>query len=182
MSDEKLQNYFNFNEADLQANKEGHFSQNQKDRLSAMDQADVRGNKITGVLALLVALLGVGFAIWGTQSLELRCVSGLALPVVFVTLGVYLLVRKNAKRAYKLGKAQGTLTYSRHVNQRTRNKVYGWKILHVGKTKFDVGENLSDLMHEGDQYLVFYYPRKGMSHILSAELMANETGDAEGQP
>lgn len=174
MSDEKLQQYFKFTEADLQANKEGRFSPAQKDRLVAMDQGDTRQGKIIGALALFVALLGVGVAVWTRENVLMLCLFGLAWPLGFGALGVYLLIKKPTKRTYKLGKTQGALTYSRHINQHTRRASYGWKLLHVGKTKFDVGEGLSDLMHEGDQYLVFYYPRAGMSHILSAELIAND--------
>ena len=60
MQDKKLEDYFKFEEADLQANREGHFSTKQMDMLAAMDSSDNIRRKISGVGSLIVALAWLG--------------------------------------------------------------------------------------------------------------------------
>jgi len=176
VQDRKLEDYFKFEEADLQANREGHFSTKQMDMLAAMDSSDNIRRKISGVGSLIVALAGLGGAIWVFVSTEdwiskimMGIGFGIFWPLVWGGIGIYLLRSPGSKRKYKLGQAQGPVSYTRHINKRTGVKVIGYWLLHVATMRFYMPEGFPKLMSAGDEYQVFYYTRDGLSKIVSVE-------------
>jgi hypothetical protein len=179
MPDEKLKDYFKFDETDLQANQGGHFSEKQKDVLAAMDTSDNMWRRIGGVGCLVVALAGLTGALWlisTNDNLIMKIVFGagfgLLWPLVWGGIGVFQLRSPGSKRKYKLGRAQGPVSYTRHIDTHTGVKVLGYWLMHVATMRFYMPEGFPDLMLAGDEYLVFYYTRDGLSKIVSVEKIA----------
>jgi hypothetical protein len=170
MADEKLMAYFKFDEADLQANKEGRFSEKQKERLAAMDQSNQRLRKL---LAIILICVGVGSLV--ALPFLVRDLSPLIcwVPVGLLggLLGVYLLRTSSGKnKKYKLRKMQGKISYSRHINSDKGYKENGYWIIHVGKSWFYVSENVPTILKEGAEYSVYTYAFQAWTYILTAEL------------
>jgi hypothetical protein len=182
MEDEKLEAYFKFDEADLQANRNGQFSGKQKQRLTEMDQSRLSGRVFAGIVFIGVATAGLVITLWLGVSVQNPILTmlfgfffGLVWPLLWGALGVYLLRTSSSKQKYKLGKVQGHIRFSRHINTRTRNPVYGYIVLHVATKRFDVPENFPTIMKPGDEFLVYYITTAGTSKILSAVLVAQAT-------
>jgi hypothetical protein len=173
-----LEAYFTFDQSDLQANRDGLFSERQKSRLIAIDQSKQRGRVIAGIIFIGAAIAGLAGVIWLGVSdqpvflkLLLSFFFGLIWPLLWGALGVYLLRTSSTKQKYKLSKVQGPISFARHINRRTRNPVYGYIVLHVATKRFDVHEDLPTIMKAGDEYLLYYFNTNGTSKILSAVLI-----------
>ncbi len=65
MEDPKLMSYFKFDEADLQANRNGQFTEKQKARLSTEDKSSRKWSLIGGLGLLFIAAIGVAAAVAG---------------------------------------------------------------------------------------------------------------------
>jgi hypothetical protein len=182
MQDEELEAYFKFDEVDLQANRNGQFSEKQKHRFSEMDQSRRNGRVFAGIVFIGVAIAGPLVTLWLGVSVQNPLLTvlfgfffGLVWPLLWGALGIYLLRTLSSKQKYKLGKVQGHISFSRHINTRTRNPVYGYLVLHVATKRFDVPENFPTIMKPGDEYLLYYITTAGTSKIISAALVEQAT-------
>jgi hypothetical protein len=87
-------------------------------------------------------------------------------------LALYLLLTSPGRnKPYKVRKMQGAVNYSRHIHQDKHVPVIGYWIIHVGKSWFNVAENMPTILKEGAEYAVYTYASEGSTHILSAELV-----------
>jgi hypothetical protein len=114
---QQLMNIFGFTEADLQANRAGQLTQQQRARLKRAEEGDPR---VLGCAALVIVGMGaVGFAICGTLfnlPVLLESLSVLVIPVLvilgLIVLGIiYAQVRGQRERATKAA-ALPPLSYS----------------------------------------------------------------------
>jgi hypothetical protein len=134
---------------------------------------------LRGGVFIGLAVAGLGAAVWlssSDQELGLKLLFGflfgLVCPVLCSAIGVYLLRVSSSKQHYKLGKVQGRIGFSRHINRRTRNPVYGYLVLHIATKRFSVPEHIPSIMRSGDEYLLYYITRAGSSTIVSATVVA----------
>jgi hypothetical protein len=176
-----LQNYFEFDESDLAANRLGEFSEKQKTALKD-EKKDFKNSSIlvgvifTGVGVVILFLL-FGLPILQKSSLDWIDV-GESLPailvaLVFLGIGVGSLASgfKKATRGLEHGvrKVEGPIkivqvgnTIFRYPHRRV--SVYE---LRVGKKEFDVYTDLPGVMKQGDVYIVYF--DHADETILSAE-------------
>lgn len=169
MADEKLMAYFKFDEADLQANRSGKFSEKQKARLATIDVKDRQSRKILGIsLVALAGLLLLATLFWFHDQ-TLLCI-WLPFGLIGGALGVIILrVIPDKSKKFKLRKMQGVVKYSRHIHQDKHVPVIGYWIIHVGNSWFDVAENMPGILKEGAEYSVYTYAFQAGTQILSAE-------------
>lgn len=125
MSDQDLMNYFKFDESDLQANRSGEISENQKARIMKKSRSRLFSNPFS-------------------------------------------------KFGYKLAKVQGAIKF-----ESVQTAYHGgelWYYLDVGEKSFRVDGDLTSLMTQGDEYILYYGyagdapDDNGLYEILSAEL------------
>ncbi len=179
MADEKLQAYFKFDDADLEANRQGKFSEKQKARLAEIDVKDRRSRKILGIfLIALAGALALTAIFWVHDQTFLSV--WLPLGLFGGLIGVLLLrfIPTKSKK-FKLRRMQGVVKYSRHIHRDRHVPVIGYWIIHVGNSWFDVGENVPSVLKEGAEYIVYTYAFQAYTYILSAEPVAASDSPAE---
>jgi hypothetical protein len=185
MQDQKLMDYFQFEEADLKANPSGVFSEKQKKELSSGQRSTVQRRRRAGAI-----FLGLGILLWlilivllifkGTNFLMQNAVllicpgpGGLVLLLasffVFRSTGT---VREN----YQLKKVEGPVNIIQAEREIAGNASRHHFVheLHIGGVTFDVLADLPNIMMQGDVYAAYYTdPNDDFSgRVWSAELVS----------
>jgi hypothetical protein len=186
MLDQQLMNYFNFDAADLQANRNGQFTDKQKARLVKEDRRDRTWSIVGGGFLILIGLIGLVIAIaagaadpdWGFRigfGLGFGCIW----PLVWGGIGFGIMNRAFSKFQVRLQRAMGPVNIIKAERTSTSTDSDGFSHtshywvyeLHVGGKSFDVQANLADIMMQGDTYSV-YFTEGSENDILSAELIS----------
>lgn len=176
---EKLQQYFNFTQSDLQANRQGRITENQRAHIKAKVQR--YNNRILIVLGVVlvigfIANFAIRIAAASDQfsnffsSLPMGAVGPIFAAFIMV---IFLIFRTQKKNEQSLLKAEGVVSFvwveSRVSNQdRTGYKTVKNLKMRVGGVSFNVNENLMDIINQGDN-VRFYYT--GGGDIVSAEII-----------
>ena len=186
MTDQQLMSYFKFDEADLQANRNGQFTENQKSRLVKEDKRDRTWSVVGGSFLILIGLIGLVIAIaagiadpdWGFRigfGLGFGCIW----PLVWGGIGIGIMSRAFSKFRVQLLRASGPVNIIKAERTSTSTDSDGFSHtshyfvyeLHIGGKSFDVQANLADIMMQGEPYAV-YYTEGSENDILSAELIS----------
>jgi len=172
---EKLQEYFQFDETDLRENRQGRVSELQRSIVKNRVGSFNRNALIVGVLILAVAgvvVARVGGAL-GADNLfsMLRLVAGPLLTIL--VLSGFLIYRTSRKNDFSLKSAEGPVNFvwveDRVANQdNTGYKTVRRLQMRVGGVSFHVKEALMDVINQGD-ICRFYYT--GGGDIVSAEFI-----------
>lgn len=175
--DLKLQEYFNFTQSDLQENRQGRVSEDQ--RLIVKDRSQRFNNNILIVLIfILVISAGAAMfargAISGTGKFPFSSAM-LGPAITIVVMAVYMVNRSRKKNDFSLHQAEGTVNFV-WVEERVRNhsnagpdyKTVRSLQMRVGGTSFNVKEELMDIIDQGENCR-FYYT--GGGDIVSAEFV-----------
>lgn len=171
---EKLQEYFNFTQSDLQANRQGRVTENQ--------QAHVKGkvqrfnSRILVVLAIMFVIgFGVNFAVrMASASSDFSGsipTAALGPVITIVILILFMVFRTNKKNDFSLQKVEGTVNFVWVENRVPNQDHTGYKTeknlqMRMGGTSFNVSQTLMDILNQGDN-VRFYYT--GGGDIISAE-------------
>jgi hypothetical protein len=186
MSDQQLMNYFKFDEADLQANRNGQLTEKQKGRLVKEDKRDKTWSVVGGGFLILIGLIGLVIAIvagiadpdWGFRigfGLGFGCIW----PLVWGGIGVGILSRAFAKFQVQFKRAEGPVNIIKAERTSTSTDSDGFSHtshyfvyeLHVAGKSFDVSSDLADIMMQGDTYAL-YFTEGSENDVLSAELIS----------
>jgi hypothetical protein len=190
MVDQKLKDYFKFDEADLSANQNGQFTEKQTARILKGDKSNRIGDNIGAYILLLIALIGLVVAVpvigaavfksadWGT-AIAIGLSFGCIWPLVWGGLGVRsLFFTSSSKHKFSLAKAQGVVNLESRQTYDSNNRpdiiVY---TLHIGGKNFKADKSLTDVIMQGKEYAIYYYILDDLSallstkNILSAELI-----------
>ena len=186
MLDQQIMNYFKFDQSDLQANRNGQFTEKQKARLVKEDKSDKTGSLVWGGILLLIAAIGLTIAIvagiadsdWGFRigfGLGFGCIW----PLVWGGLGVSIMSRAFSKFQVKLERVVGPVNIVKVERTSTSTDSDGFSHtshyyvdeLHVGAQTFQVTSDLAGIMMQGDVYAI-YYTEGSENDILSAELLS----------
>ncbi len=183
MADQELMDFFKFDDMDLQANRNGNFSEKQKQQIASKGSSQQASRRISGFIFMFLAAVSLVVTIWiifSNQDIFTKLgwiiPGGIIVPLVCGGIGFLALRKPSPKRSLKLHKAQGVAKFSRHVNNRTGVTVIGYWILHIGTTLFYVSEDSPKFVEAGKNYITYYYSQDGSSHIVSAELTESQTG------
>jgi hypothetical protein len=188
MEDQKLKDYFKFDEEDLQANRNSNFSEKQKKELSSRDSSSIQRRRRSAViffsLGILLWLVVIGFLIFkGIGYLEqnawfLICPGpgGLA----FMLASIYIFRSSfSIQQTYILKKAEGPINIVRTERTKSDSVTHGTERyvtheLHIGAIAFDVSPDLANIMMQGDGFAIYYTEGNDnfSSRIWSAELIS----------
>ncbi len=184
MIDQSLMNYFKFDDTDLQANRDGRFSEKQKNRLSKSQQDWKKGNLNWG---LVLVALGVGipaaililswvFSSAGDAQPHLDLGSIITAGVFFVLfggLGLLLLLAglhtEPDVSGDRVEKIEGPISLNAFAVNNSELHV-GRKTFEIDETGMEPDDRLANLVIQGKAY-AFYYDESD-DRILSAELIS----------
>jgi len=191
MEDPKLKAYFQFDESDLQANRNGQFTEKQKARMTKDEKSGGIGYNLGAYLFIFIALIGVCVALASALPLirssnflpMLPFVLGFGCiwPLVWGGFGVRGLFASNSSKSqFSLAKVQGFINFESRQTYDSNNRpdivVY---MLHIGGKNFKADKSLTDVFTQNAQYVVYYYVKDDLTalintkNILSAELVSN---------
>ena len=184
MADDALMSYFEFTEADLQANRQGQMSDAQKQSLQKEDRADRKWEFFGGGCMIVIGLIGLAAALGALfvftdlgARIGLGLMFGVIWPLIWGVLGVRTLIPAfGPSRQIRLMKVQGPVSFAKVERTSITTSDGGVhhhhhivEELHVGGKSFDVTEDLTHIMKEGDSYAVYY--TEG-ADIYSVELIS----------
>ncbi|MBL8079674.1 MAG: hypothetical protein JNM55_17030 [Anaerolineales bacterium] len=171
---ESLQKYFEFNQSDLEANRQGRVTENQQARVKGRVQRF--NSRILIFVAILLVIATVSFAVRtasGTGNSEggfpTSFLFGPAITIIILI--AFIANRTNKKNDLSLKTIEGTVNFvwveNRVPNQdRTGYKTEKSLEMRVGGVSFHVNQRLMDIIDQGD-HCRFYYT--GGGEIISAE-------------
>ena len=173
MEEQKLKEYYKFDEADLNANRNGHLSEQQLKHLDDDAKAYRKNARGAGIILFVIAAAGlVGGVIMAFTALSLpdkggRIISGLTFGVVWSfiwgKLGIRLLKPSYPIQKFSINTARGRAKIVRHEDSEGNVDF----VLHVGQHTFDVDDDIADVISQGDDYAVYYLEE--IEAIISAE-------------
>lgn len=171
MISQELMKYFNFDEADLAANKMGQLTEKQKLKLSSDDKSGRVVGIIGGLFFLGIAAI-FPIAFFGKCLFGGNCktdatpdawiIGGVLIVVNLIWVGIWggigviLIKSLFSKSEYKLKQAQGPINIVKELSSDSHHHEVVEYELHVGGQVFDVDSDLADFMMQGDVY-AFYY-------------------------
>ena len=170
MDDQALKDYFEFDENDLAANRNGEFSARQKQKISS-EYKDISNDGLklglpTAALAVILLLVNIIFF----RKLGSDAFATVVFMLVSAGLG-YLGLRS----AYKTRKVDFSKFMVRQVAGPVRIEPgqYGNYFIHIGEEQFDVDDKVTGSMNQGDAY-IFYLDSRD-NEVLSVERLSNKT-------
>ena len=175
--DSKLQEYFNFTQSDLQANRQGRVTEKQRAHVKGKVQ---RFNSRIAVFLAFFLFISIGaFFVVRMVSSGTEVSGGLPISaflgpgITVVILIVFMMSRTNRKNDFSVKKAEGTVNFvwveRRIMNQdKTGYKTEKNLQMQVGGVSFNVSKNLMDIINQGDN-VRFYHT--GGGDIVSAEFL-----------
>ena len=175
MDDQALQDYFKFDAADLDANRNGKLSEKQQQKLVQEKTSSKKwgtwGGFIGGLFFLGIAsifpIVFIPMAVASWQQHDIGgTIGNLIGPIIWVlvwgAIGVFLVV-SGFRRAFKppeskvlLKKVAGPINIVAVEESGSHGSTYIDHELHIGKEEFDVDEDLAGLMMQGDVYAIYY--------------------------
>ena len=198
MSDLQLMKFFDFDESELQVNRNGRPSEKQKVRLIKNEKGK-KGRAVgMGVFIFIIALIGPAIALGmalsvGSENLILTILFGVGFgflwPLIYAAIGYVYMRRAFVKMDIQVKNAEGPINVvksvrkSYNVTTHTHTE-YTVHELHVGGRIFEVAPGLSNIMLRGDVYAVYCadFGSKEKSQVLSAELLTNVSAAYAPQP
>lgn len=178
--------YFKFTEEDLQANRNGKFSEAQKQKYSVDQKVSFKLGVRKTVCCGFIAFGLLGGAAYMYIAHKVTGNNG-GIPVSMIVGGIIALIvtiflfrSLFVKHQFKLAKAEGpvniikaerTSTDTDLADGMSHTSPYFAYELHIGGEEFDVDEDLADVMMQGDTYAI-YYSEGSEIDILSAELIS----------
>ena len=167
MDEQRLRKLFHFTEADLEANRRGQFSENQKKRLLDQARAEQKSAWESATILFVVAAMGLAF------GLILASVAPILLGrVLFVALLCILWPSAWAGKGIQIIRAARTLQEPRLRTVSGRAHMVNHDdetyVLRIAALEFDIDGNPSGVIIEGDEYTIYYV--EATHEILSVEI------------
>lgn len=156
MTNEELKEYFDFDEADLNMNRDGSLSPKQNGGLLQKDKSSRKLFLIIGLVSATLAILPA-LILWATDKLKLLGWYSL-LWILLCGLLAFFLIRAGVKtNTYILKKVEGEINITKGGSYNDPAGIY--YELHIGDKQFGIGEELASRMKKenGEIYTVYYY-------------------------
>lgn len=169
MDDQALRNYFEFDQADLDANRNGKLSEKQEQKLAELE----KGLKPFAI-GLIVVLFGIA-AILPLAEKKFDLFS-ILWALVWAGLGCYafyvnFINKSNSVSKIKIRKAEGPVRTALFGSSNTGEKEYE---LRIGKELFfPVYHELIHIMKKGDIFAIYYRKDNDGNHAMSAEWLSS---------
>lgn len=172
MEDQKIKEYFNFDDTDLETNRQGQFSRKQIDLLTKARNEFGKDMRRTGLPFVLAAIVGPISAIWGrSMGLVWILIWGVGWTLLWGVIGWGFIEGSFTKQKFTLVQAKGPVKIAmKESYSLERRQTEVWNDLIIGRKKFEVETDLSKLMQRGDEYIAYY--EKSLSKIVSLEFVS----------
>lgn len=178
MEDQKLKEYFKFDETDLSTNRSGSLTEKQKVRLTAELKSERTKKTLLAYFLFFLAAIGVigAVVIWfiPESSLGMRIGFGIGFglvwPAVYIFMGLIFLPPPSytdLELASATGQINIVKVESRNTSAHTTSSRYD---LYIGNRRFVVDHRIGNILVQGDEYVVYYL--KNSSRIVSAEFIS----------
>ncbi len=178
-----LHKYFDFDDSDLFANRNGNLTPRQQMRLVDDDKFGKKLFLIIGIILIFVAFLPaiiIGISLLLCISKNCWPVSAryffTAMVLIWTPIWGYFGIRVlrsalSTSKPFSLQKVEGPINIIRtvHTDHRTRQEHEEYE-LHIGNEEFTCQSELANIMMQGDIYAIYYI--KESKKIMSAEMNA----------
>ena len=168
MDERRLRKFFHFTEQDLLANQRGQFSEDQNKRLLQEARAEQASARSSGAILFVIAMAGMAIGITIASiapesfgRILVFLLMGILWPSVWAGKGFQIIRAAYALQEPRLCRVSGQAHILRHADG-----TYGIK---VGEKEFDLDENPSGVIIEGDDYILYYL--EATEEILSVEYL-----------
>ena len=178
MDNQKLKEYFNFDEGDLNANRNGSLTEKQKTRLIAELKSLRTRKTMLAYFMFFLAAVGVAGAglvwflpesNWGLR-IGFGIGFGLVWPAVYIFMGLIFLPPStftDLELASETGRVNIVRVESHNNKTHATSSRYD---LYIGNRRFVVDSRIGNILIQGDEYTVYYL--KNSSKIVSAEFVS----------
>lgn len=166
MYDDALKKRFDFDEADLELNRNGSLSARQVARLQKEARAWNLNSAIVSLLCLGVAVvLPLIFVSTMISAPSLRSDSDFTISIIIMSciwvlswgsVGLWPIVRMFLKPNYPVKKVEGPVYILKEPHLDSRDNASYTYSLVMGEVNFDVGSDLADYLKQGDVYAIYY--------------------------
>jgi hypothetical protein len=166
MDERRLRRLFRFDEADLAANRRGHFSKDQIARLEEAARNERKTAWKSAAIAFVIAAAGMALGI-GIGSIAPNLPGRIAMylfmgalwPLVWSGRGIQIILAANSRQGPRLWFVKGPVRVVHHGE--------GGYTIQVKEFEFDVDGNPSGVFVQGDEYTIYYVD--GTEEILSVD-------------
>ena len=173
MKTQPLQDFFQFNESDLEANRGGKFSTKQIELLKESGGKLKKEMRWNGIVLLLVAAVGPALAI-GIRSFGWFWILGWGFgwTLIWGLLGWGFIEGSLDRPKFQLGIVQGPIRIgTKEGYDSKQHKAVVWNDLRVGKKRFEIQTDLTAVLNFGDEYIVYYEKSEGK--IVALEFVSS---------
>ena len=159
MNEKKLREYFDFDEADLEANRKGVLSARQKKHVAAKNKSS--GIFGWGVASILFLVAGIGIfaalsAILNStdwvERLIFGAVFGIIWPLIWGGIGYGLIQSSRPKTNYRVKAERGPLKLVKHEAPDS----VAYYELQVGSRSAEMDQDPTGIIAEGEPYALYY--------------------------
>lgn len=165
MADDRLERYFHFDQADLQANRAGQFTEKQKQRLRKEDADARKSSTVFALFLLAVAAIGPFGAVlaWqGFDDMTSRLIFaggfGVIWTLVWGSMAWGQLHRALFKHDYRIGRAQGHAKVVQASQSVGEGRVSFHHEMQIGGQRFLATTFLGEIVN-GTEATVYYVDR-----------------------
>ncbi len=178
MEDKKLVEYFQFDEFDLSANRNGTLTEKQKKHWIAVLNSDRKGRRRFAYFLFFLAAIGLAIAVgvwfipessWGLR-IGFALGFGIVWPVMYGLVGVAFLPPASymdLELTSETGRVNIVKVETRNSQTSTTSTRYD---LYIGKRRFNADHRIGFVLIQGDEYKVYYL--KNSNRIVSAEFIS----------
>jgi hypothetical protein len=178
MEDQKLMDYFHFDESDVSANRNGVLTEKQKTRILAELNSARKGRTRLAYFLFFLAAIGLAIAVgiwfvpesgWGLR-IGFGIGFGLVWPAMYGLMGFAFLPSASymdLELASETGRVNIVRTESHNTQSHTTSSRYD---LYIGSRRFIVDHRIGNVLIQGDEYTVYYL--KNSNKVISAEFVS----------
>ena len=172
MEDQKLKEYFKFDETDLELNRKGQFSEKQIGILAGEAGEFSKDMRRTAIPFVLAAVLGPLSAILGrSMGWVWILIWGVGWTLLWGVIGWGFVEGSFTRSKFMLAQVKGRIKIAMKEGYSSkRRKTEIWSDLLVNRKRFEVETDLSNMMMRGDEYIIYY--NKGTNRIVSLEFVS----------
>jgi hypothetical protein len=155
MDEIRLRRLFHFNEADLAANRRGHFSEKQIVRLDAEAKQERKSAWGSAAILFLIAAAGmaIGIVIGSISPTQIGRIAmflcmGAVWPLAWAGKAVQIILAANRLNQPTLSFVRGTVEVMSHADME--------HVLRIDGIEFDVDGNPTGAFGDGEEYTIYY--------------------------
>ncbi|HVN16361.1 MAG TPA: hypothetical protein VMT73_11520 [Anaerolineales bacterium] len=183
MDDQKLMDYFKFDEADLQANRFGKLSEKQTKNFTKTQTNDRKfyfrfGWVLTvmalGTVVLFLLITGFNFSLSAAHLVQAVLFGVFFLLFLWGAITAFSTGFKNTVDVSndKVKEVEGPINIVKTESSGAHNRTIVMHELHIKGKEFYVDEDAANIVMQGDTYIIYHYEDGPIDKILSLELVS----------